>query len=296
MPQKSKLTIGILGGMGPDATADIFKRIIDLTPAKKDSEHIRILVDNNPFVPSRVDAILKNTKSPVNALKSMADGLVNIGADFLVMPCNTASYFIDDLRDVIKVPILDIVSETVNHVHKKYPQVRKIGILGTTAAIKIGLYQKKFMENEIEILCHDDHCTVVDNFVKKFSERYYRVGIVEKDDDNITTDALNTPPRETVYTLVSPTETDMNTLVQKGISGREGVKAGNISHAKGLFKAAISELKEDGVEVIVMGCTEIPLAITQKDVSDVILVDPTQVLAQTAVDVAIGISDFTEFL
>ena len=83
--------VGILGGMGPEATVELMRRVIELTPANDDCDHIRMLVDNNPKVPSRIKALLEgNKESPLPVLIDMALGLEKSGADFLVMPCHTA--------------------------------------------------------------------------------------------------------------------------------------------------------------------------------------------------------------
>ena len=90
MPESS-LTIGVLGGMGPTATIDLLQRIIRLTPALDDVDHIRTLVDNNPQVPSRINYLIKRQgENPAPVLVKMAQGLSAQGADFLIMPCNTA--------------------------------------------------------------------------------------------------------------------------------------------------------------------------------------------------------------
>ena len=91
MSQPHDLIVGIIGGMGPEATIDLMARIIELTPATEDSDHIHMLVDNNPKVPSRIDAIVNRAPiDPTPTLVAMAQGLERQGADYLVMPCNTA--------------------------------------------------------------------------------------------------------------------------------------------------------------------------------------------------------------
>ena len=94
---KEKKTIGIIGGMGPLATADLFTRIINLTDAQKDAEHIHILIDNNPHIPDRTSAILHGTESPLPYLIESANRLKSAGADFLIIPCITSHGFYDEL-------------------------------------------------------------------------------------------------------------------------------------------------------------------------------------------------------
>ena len=87
--QQSSMTIGILGGMGPAATVEFFRRLVAATPAAIDQAHVRILIDNNPQVPDRTDAIFGNGPPPGPVLAQMARGLAASGADYLTMPCNT---------------------------------------------------------------------------------------------------------------------------------------------------------------------------------------------------------------
>ena len=89
-------TVGVLGGMGPDATVDFLTKVIALTPAATDQDHIRMLVDNNPGVPDRQAALTADGEDPGPVLVAMAQGLERSGADFLVMPCNTAHAWVDE--------------------------------------------------------------------------------------------------------------------------------------------------------------------------------------------------------
>ena len=113
-----KKTIGIIGGMGPLATADLFTKIINLTKASKDSDHIHILIDNNPKIPDRTSAILYGTESPLPYLIESANRLVSAGADFLIIPCITSHGFYDELSDNVSIPILNIAEETAKYLVK----------------------------------------------------------------------------------------------------------------------------------------------------------------------------------
>ena len=87
-------TVGVIGGMGPEATVDLMTRVIGKTPAVNDQDHLRMLVDNNPKIPSRIAAIIEGTgESPVPVLTEMARGLEVQGASFLAIPCNTAHVY-----------------------------------------------------------------------------------------------------------------------------------------------------------------------------------------------------------
>jgi len=109
--------VGVIGGMGPDATVDFMSRVIAFTEATRDQDHVRMLVDNNPAVPCRQEALLRDGKDPGPVLAGMARGLETAGADFLVMPCNTAHAFADVVRDAVSIPLLSIVDTTVAACH-----------------------------------------------------------------------------------------------------------------------------------------------------------------------------------
>jgi aspartate racemase len=144
--------IGILGGMGPEATIDLFARIVKHTHAKKDDDHLRIIIDNNPKMPSRQDAILKGGESPVPAMRETARNLERAGADFIIIGANTPHYFYDEIRNAVRIPFLHIIEEAAKETVKAVPGVRKVGVLATSAAMKTGLYQKCFKKYGIEVL------------------------------------------------------------------------------------------------------------------------------------------------
>lgn len=134
--------IGILGGMGPEATIDLFTKIVKGTRVKKDQDHLRILVDNNPKIPDRTLALQGKGPSPLPQLIQSAKLLERAGADFIVIPCVTAHYYYEPLQRKVKIPILHIVQETVNHIKKRFKRIRKIGLIATTGTIQTGLFQK----------------------------------------------------------------------------------------------------------------------------------------------------------
>jgi aspartate racemase len=144
--------IGILGGMGPEATIDLFARIVKHTHAKKDDDHLRIIIDNNPKMPSRQDAILKGGESPVPAMRETARNLERAGADFIIIGANTPHYFYDEIRNAVRIPFLHIIEEAAKETVKAVPGVRKVGVLATSAAMKTGLYQECFKKYGIEVL------------------------------------------------------------------------------------------------------------------------------------------------
>lgn len=142
-----KNAVGVLGGVGPLATVYFMEMIIEMTDAARDQEHIDMLVSNHATIPDRTGFILgESTESPVDAMMEDAQMLEAAGCSFVVIPCNTAHYFFEDIRNSVKIPVLNIIEETIAYAKKqgelrKTPkQVRKLGILATEGTISSGTY------------------------------------------------------------------------------------------------------------------------------------------------------------
>ena len=151
----SEKIIGILGGMGPEATIDLFTKIVKGTRVKKDQDHLRILIDNNPKVPDRTKAIQKKGPSPLPQLIRSAKVLEKAGADFIVIPCVTAHYYYESLHKVITIPILHIIEETMRHLQTHLKGIRKIGLIATTGTIQTGLFQRAFSHSHMDLILAD---------------------------------------------------------------------------------------------------------------------------------------------
>ena len=121
-------TLGIIGGMGPLATIDLYKKITDLTPAKCDQDHIHIIIDSYPQIEDRTKFIVDNEKSPLEKLKKSAILLEKAGADALIMPCNTAHYFAKDIIETVSIPLIHIVDSAVNSIKSNYPKAKNIAL------------------------------------------------------------------------------------------------------------------------------------------------------------------------
>ena len=115
--RKQKI-LGILGGMGPYATIYFFQRILDLTPIKKDKDHFRVLIDNQVKIPSRTRAILFNEDSPVPDMIKSINNLASIGAESLLIPCNSAHYFYDEVCKEITIPWINMIECVANKLLK----------------------------------------------------------------------------------------------------------------------------------------------------------------------------------
>jgi aspartate racemase len=153
MPEK---IIGILGGMGPEATIDLFYKIIKFTPAEKDQDHLRIIIDNNPKVLDRTAAILGNGEDPLPALQETAQNLEKAGADFIVIPCNTAHYFLSSIQKSVNIPILNMIEETAKETKKRIPKIKKVGLLASMGVYKSKIYHQYFKKYNIEVISPGD--------------------------------------------------------------------------------------------------------------------------------------------
>ena len=144
--------IGILGGMGPEATLELFGKIVKLTGARTDQEHLRILIDNNPKIPNRTLAIQGKGPSPIPQLRRSARALERAGADFIVIPCVTVHYFHPAIARATRVPVVHLVRELAGYVQTRFPKVRTVGLLATTGTLESGLFQDAFAGAPVAVL------------------------------------------------------------------------------------------------------------------------------------------------
>ena len=165
--------VGIIGGMGPDATVDLMQRVICATPAKDDADHIHLLVDNNPKVPSRIAALVEgHGESPAPVLVHMAQNLERAGADLLAIPCNTAHAYLDPIRSAVAVPVLDMIQMTADRLAELSSQPKTVGIIASSAVLKAELYGKALEAHGLHVVLP----TVVDQdavmvLIKKVKSR-----------------------------------------------------------------------------------------------------------------------------
>jgi aspartate racemase len=222
--------LGIFGGMGPEATANLYQELVRLTPAQKDQDHIPTLIYSFPQVPDRTTAIKNHDRTIVPYLVEGVTRLERAGASLIVIPCNTAHYFYDDMQRAVNVPILHMIRETADAVVTRHPRSKTVGLLATDGTIQTGLYEKELRARGLAV--------------------------------------------------VYPDEAIQKTCVMKAVYG---IKAGSSKKVnEDLLFAAGKNLEEKGAEVIVLGCTEIPLAFNP-DRAKVPVVNATRVLAESAI-------------
>lgn len=148
--------VGVIGGMGPAATAEFMRRLVVATEAADDADHIHVIVDSNPKVPSRIRALIEGDgEDPAPVLADMARHLEQHGADFLVVPCNTAHSYLTDMTAAVNVPVWDMVDLTVEWVAARFGST-DVGLLASPALRRIALYEGPAARRGMRVLHPQD--------------------------------------------------------------------------------------------------------------------------------------------
>ncbi|HBT18541.1 MAG TPA: aspartate racemase [Clostridiaceae bacterium] len=132
--------LGIVGGMGPEASARLYMKIIKATKVKKDQDHFRLIIDSNPKIPDRTKAILGQGESPVPEIIATVKNLERMGVDLACIPCITSHYFYEDILRDTNVEIIHALKELKTYIETQYPGVKKIGILATTGTMSTKIF------------------------------------------------------------------------------------------------------------------------------------------------------------
>ena len=221
--------VGILGGMGPEATADFYLKLVRATPATRDQEHLQVLIWSDPKIPDRTEALLTHGEDPTPALIAGAMLLKEAGAGMLAVPCNTAHAFLKAVQTVVEIPIIHMIEETAEYIQRLSPTVQKVGLLSTTGTQKAGLYQSWLDRKGVAVITPDGA------------------------GQELVMDSIR--------------------AIKAGRTG-SAVRAGFSEAAQGLIDA--------GAQVIIGGCTEVPVGLSGIDIP-VPFVDPAEILADAVV-------------
>ncbi len=228
--------LGVLGGMGPQASADFLSKLVAATPVRSEQEHLRVLLDSNAKVPDRNAAIAgkPGAADPGPVLAGMARGLEQAGAGFLVMACNTAHAFEDEVRAAVAIPFVSMVEEACDACTRTHAGLRRVGVLAAQGCLDAGLYQRALERRGYQ-------CLLLPAALQaEFMQVLYRIKVGEP---------------------LGPIRQDMQRL----------------GHW----------LVEAGAEVLIAGCTEVPLVLDDGDLPRPLL-DATANLAQRCVAYARG--------
>jgi aspartate racemase len=156
MSAKEKI-VGVIGGMGPEATVEFMRRLIAAVPAKDDADHVHVIADNNPKVPSRLKALLEGSgEDPAPVLIEMARKLQAAGADFLAIPCNTAHYYLPAIAAAVTIPVLDVVALAVAKLLALGRRPERVGVLASPAVRQVGLFERRMASAGFKAMFPDE--------------------------------------------------------------------------------------------------------------------------------------------
>lgn len=233
--------IGVVGGVGPAATVDFIEKVIKNTPAARDQDHIKLVVEHNPKIPDRTDNLIGQGADPTVAIYAACKRLEKDNADMIAIPCNTAHAFVERIQAYLSIPIVNMLSETVNYIEQAHGDKQCIGLLATSGTIASRVYHHNVERSKFSMIVPD---------------------------------------------------AEHQALVMEVIYGAQGVKAGFVNEElRARLRSAIEHLVAQGADVIVLGCTELPLLYAQSDQFEVggksvALLDPTEILARKCVALA----------
>jgi len=144
-------TVGVIGGMGPAATVEFFRRLVSAIPARSDQEHLHVIIDDDPSVPDRTAAILGRGEDPTPVLIAMARRLEGAGAELLAIPCNTVHHYLPAIREAVAIPVLDMPAEAAGRV-----KADRVGLIATDGTIASGIYQRAFSARGIGLIIPEE--------------------------------------------------------------------------------------------------------------------------------------------
>ena len=153
---KQQKILGVVGGLGPSATVDFMDKIIRNTPADKDQDHIRMIVDHDPKIPDRTAGLLGEGPDPTAALDAACKRLEAYGADLIAIPCNTAHAFIEPIQRDLSIPSINMLLETAQTIEDHHGGVKSIGLLATRGTLKSRIYHDLIEQGGRRVVVPDE--------------------------------------------------------------------------------------------------------------------------------------------
>ena len=272
---KPRPIIALIGGAGPDAAIDLQVKLSRAMKKKlnisSDQEHYRVIIDNNTDIPNRDEALLSNGSGPLLTYINSAKKLEEMGGDILIISCNTAHAYFNDIQKITSMKAINMVEEVASFLCNHHTEIRKVGLLSTYATIKENLYYNAFGRYKVEVVTLD--LIHQNNIVQAI----YGIKAGFVDDKQLLNDSSKTKLYD-IYQRVSKIKSAIAT-----------------ESPKDLLLSAIKYFEQQGIEAVILGCTEIPLALNRKEYTgNCILVDPTEILANATVDYAINLESKLE--
>ena len=258
---RPRQVIGILGGLGPYAHLDLERKLLEaarrLAGAVDDQDFPEWILSSVPQTPDRTAAIRGAAASPLRLLlrslrrlesRTTAAGVAVPGADFVIVACNTAHHYLEDLRRATELPIVDLIGECADHLAGELEPGTRVGLLATTGTLESGLYHRALAERGLEPRSPLDAPEGGD-----LQRRWVMEAVYGRSRDG-----------------------------EDAVRGLKGGGAPEAARAR-LLRAAAVLVDELGCRALVAACTEIPLAIPEPEVHGVPLVDPIEIVARAAV-------------
>ena len=145
-------SLGVIGGMGPKATAVFFEKVVENTEAAKDQDHIDMIILNHATIPDRTSTIFENKSEDFLAsIQKDIKLLEAAGVANIAIPCNTAHYFYDDMLEMTNINIINMIEETVKIIHKQYGEGSRVGILATQGTLSSGIYEEACRKYKLDL-------------------------------------------------------------------------------------------------------------------------------------------------
>ncbi len=267
---KSKPIIALIGGAGPDAAIDLQVKL-SLAMKKKlnisfDQEYYRVIIDNNTDIPDRGNALLSNGLSPLLTYVDSAKKLEEMGGDILIISCNTAHSYFNDIQKITSMKAINMIEETASFLYNYHTKIKKVGLLSTSATIQGNLYHKAFDKYKVEVVTPD--------FIHQNNVVQAIYGIKAGFLDNIQLlSDFDKAKLHNIYQHVSKIKSAVSIL-----SPRD------------LLLSSIKYFEQQDIKAVILGCTEVPLALNRKKYNgDCILIDSTEILANATIDYAISL-------
>ncbi|QFU00342.1 Aspartate racemase [Halomonas sp. THAF5a] len=235
--ERRQFKLGVLGGVGPAATVDFMRKVVGLTEAERDQDHLKMVVEQNPQIPDRTANLIGNGEDPSIPMLATCQRLEADGAHAIAIPCNTAHAFVARIQPYIGIPIVNMLTAVVEHISASREAPVRVGLLATSGTVESRVYHEVVTAAGHELLAPD---------------------------------------------------AEYQARVMEAIYGGLGVKAGHVVGAcSEHLQAAIEHLLARGAEVIILGCTELPLIeLDPARFQGVALLDPSEILARRCVALA----------
>ncbi|MDZ5454212.1 aspartate/glutamate racemase family protein [Labrys sp. ZIDIC5] len=221
--------LGVVGGLGPLATADFYRKTIDAVPAETDADHISMAILSVPQIPDRSGAIREGNDKPLPWLIEAIDMLNSLDVEIIAIACNTAHHWYDALAAASRAEIVHIADAAIDELHRR-SKASRVAVMATRGTLRSGFYQKRL--------------------------------------------------QEAGFDCCNPTEPAFQHAVDDAILQ---VKLGDLKRAKRACAAAFEYCRKDGLEAVILACTELPIAAEDVAPEGTLVVDASRALALTCV-------------